>query len=671
MLFTHKTASQSLNLDEASPTQETSIDLEIAESKDPKKLEIVKQIRRVNPDGSYTIGFEAEDGTFKIESRDVLGNIKGTYGYIDENGEIKRVTYGAHNNSTRRTTTTSQSQSQQSESEQEEEVVHIPPRFNRTYPVPSTTRRPANLAFLTSTASPTKSSVIQAIPKKRILLSSSSSTKKVETETPTTIVYPMGTNPTAKPLFIVRPTQQPHTPKTNEQIARPEKLETKDGSKSSLPAKEHDKKPTRGNLLRRQLTEENSAEQFEAQQQVVYGQNAGEEVANIYTSNGRTYATTTRIPATVLAAKQRIQQLQNVLTTIPTTTTERPVGRKHEGVSYESTTAEPSSENSYITQNPNLNGGDASEPIEDERRLYRPRPIDQQLLRPREYNRYYQPTSERALRIPIPIASQRTPEQYLRETTPIPIRGSSTIAPENYDEEINNISYRQQQRRQQPQQPQQSIPVPYPYGPYERNPYGNPYYSDYQDRPLTARDFERLLQLLLFRHQSYAQPYRFGGGLSNPYYPGPSNVPPYIPQYGGYPPQIPRPPFYQSPSGQFYDPRYQNPLYSPTTSSRQYASQEADYQNLEENPPRRLPPSRRFRPQYDDPSSYGQAAGQTQDYLPPDVRENLLYRMLMLAITGEQSQGIPAPSNTHIQSTTPTTNYSKKPVRSVQILGEE
>lgn len=63
----------------------------------PQEVSILKQINRVNDDGSYTFGYEATDGSFKIETRDVLGNIKGMFGFIDENGELKRVSYTASN----------------------------------------------------------------------------------------------------------------------------------------------------------------------------------------------------------------------------------------------------------------------------------------------------------------------------------------------------------------------------------------------------------------------------------------------------------------------------------------------------------------------------------------------------------------------------------------------
>ncbi len=56
---------------------------------------ILKQINRVNDDGSYTYGFEAADGTFKVETRDNLGNVRGKYGYVDETGQLKTIEYAA------------------------------------------------------------------------------------------------------------------------------------------------------------------------------------------------------------------------------------------------------------------------------------------------------------------------------------------------------------------------------------------------------------------------------------------------------------------------------------------------------------------------------------------------------------------------------------------------
>lgn len=64
-----------------------------------KDVSILKQINKVNDDGSYTYGYEASDGSFKVETRDVAGNVKGMFGFVDETGRLKRVSYSASNSS--------------------------------------------------------------------------------------------------------------------------------------------------------------------------------------------------------------------------------------------------------------------------------------------------------------------------------------------------------------------------------------------------------------------------------------------------------------------------------------------------------------------------------------------------------------------------------------------
>ena len=58
---------------------------------------IVKQVNEINEDGSYTVGYEASDGSFKLETKDAEGNVQGKYGFVDENGDIKIVEYSANN----------------------------------------------------------------------------------------------------------------------------------------------------------------------------------------------------------------------------------------------------------------------------------------------------------------------------------------------------------------------------------------------------------------------------------------------------------------------------------------------------------------------------------------------------------------------------------------------
>ena len=38
---------------------------------------IVKQVNEINEDGSYTVGFEASDGSFRLETKDAEGNVEG------------------------------------------------------------------------------------------------------------------------------------------------------------------------------------------------------------------------------------------------------------------------------------------------------------------------------------------------------------------------------------------------------------------------------------------------------------------------------------------------------------------------------------------------------------------------------------------------------------------
>merc|ERR1719350_475747 len=58
---------------------------------------IIKQVNEINDDGTYTVGYEASDGSFKLETKDAEGNVEGKYGFIDETGEIKIVEYSANN----------------------------------------------------------------------------------------------------------------------------------------------------------------------------------------------------------------------------------------------------------------------------------------------------------------------------------------------------------------------------------------------------------------------------------------------------------------------------------------------------------------------------------------------------------------------------------------------
>jgi len=56
---------------------------------------ILRYIDQQNNDGSYTYGYQSGDGSYKIETRLATGEVKGKYGYIDANGNLKETSYGA------------------------------------------------------------------------------------------------------------------------------------------------------------------------------------------------------------------------------------------------------------------------------------------------------------------------------------------------------------------------------------------------------------------------------------------------------------------------------------------------------------------------------------------------------------------------------------------------
>lgn len=55
----------------------------------------MKQINKHHEDGSYSYGYEAADGTYKIETKYSNGEVYGKYGYFDDQGQLREVEYGA------------------------------------------------------------------------------------------------------------------------------------------------------------------------------------------------------------------------------------------------------------------------------------------------------------------------------------------------------------------------------------------------------------------------------------------------------------------------------------------------------------------------------------------------------------------------------------------------
>merc|ERR550539_73237 len=56
---------------------------------------ILRYVDNQNIDGSYTYGYQAADGTYKLETRYQDGRVKGKYGYVDPDGNLREASYGA------------------------------------------------------------------------------------------------------------------------------------------------------------------------------------------------------------------------------------------------------------------------------------------------------------------------------------------------------------------------------------------------------------------------------------------------------------------------------------------------------------------------------------------------------------------------------------------------
>merc|ERR1711953_129731 len=56
---------------------------------------ILRYVDNQNIGGSYTYGYEAADGTYKLETRYQDGRVKGKYGYVDPDGNLREASYGA------------------------------------------------------------------------------------------------------------------------------------------------------------------------------------------------------------------------------------------------------------------------------------------------------------------------------------------------------------------------------------------------------------------------------------------------------------------------------------------------------------------------------------------------------------------------------------------------
>merc|ERR1711981_672240 len=95
---TERDAAETTTQTPTSPTSTTTSTTTSASSTTTTEAPVVilKQVNEINEDGSYTGGYEASDGSFRLETKDAEGNVEGKYGFL-ENGEIKIVEYSANN----------------------------------------------------------------------------------------------------------------------------------------------------------------------------------------------------------------------------------------------------------------------------------------------------------------------------------------------------------------------------------------------------------------------------------------------------------------------------------------------------------------------------------------------------------------------------------------------
>lgn len=668
--------------------------LKASETADPTKVEIVKQIRRLNEDGSYTIGYEADDGTFKIESRDVLGNVKGTFGYVDRDGEIKRVTYSSSSDSTPVPVTTSTSP-----------TTTTTLKINKT--VSSTTRRPQ----LSTVVYPTRGTVIQPIPRRRPSITSST---KQTTTSETTTEKQKVEETTTNILNLYKTKKEDSAIKNiRSQVLKSisslpkDDLATKSSSVTSTksphtvrPVYEHvnEKEPekviNKANIIRREPSGTSNINPH----MISLQQSAGDDSTDVYgghLSSGtvRPLFTTTTPRAklvpihSLVAARHKIQQQYqdiNLPEEEQETTIEASTGRVFDHESVVTSNPVP------VIQIPSYR--DQTDGRIYSQHIYR-RPATVQ-FRTREYLRD-NPDS------PIPIGNQRpflsyeyqnqpkvlepqfvkehSPSQHAKAAmpevatiAPYDIRPVTRIIPIAVDEHGVPIPGYQARFVNPYRQPTQQAPPP-----VIVQPRVEPLFDDMNSisTPVSTRDLKRLLQILIFRQN------RLQTLMDQIMSPGPPYQPLHL--------------FRQAESQQYHNDYRQRPTVTYETQntmlSRQYPQEEdrydyrydqqyrkqnqqqelysnqiSNFENHHYDSQRYTPRRRLYTRPYDTASaSTSHIEEGNQEYLPAEVREALLLKMLMLAISPDYMP-TPAPA-TELTTATPV----RKQVRNIQILGEE
>lgn len=552
----------------------------------------------MNDDGSYTIGYEADDGSFKIESRDVLGNVKGTYGYVDEDGEIKRVSYSTSNTS--------------------EPLADVPtavqriPKLNKTL---ETTRKPSFLLYNPTTSQPTTvTSVIQPIPKRKSPTIEPDSVRS--TTRPPNVVY-ITTPP--RGLYIQRHGYRPNSSqsKSEGQLVRPDttnlplirKLATKSSTTKPVEELESD---LPANLVRRQLPDKYDARQ----QLLMYQQGMGSDATDVYTASVTTGVppplfTTTRptlLPSSASIVTERVPVYQ--LNPIP----------KSAEYAQETTTetafTNPTPTTTPVFQIPASREGAVSHPFHRGIVLLPYNQQQPQQIRNAAAPQYFiAPTPNPEVSpngAPIFLPRPSVMHQPVLQSIPVQVDENGYIRPVSI---VRSTT------------PQSPIPVTQAEAQLQNDIEGI-------KPPVSTRDFQRLLEHLILRQSKLE---RVNALIKAQRQQEQAN------RY-----RLAQPVYVSSPPVQFIQeassPKFSGFVQRYTTSTTPYA------------PTKRM--ARLYNPQDDK-----EAEDVDNEYLPPQVREMLLLRMLQLAI----NPALPMDD----EEPTALPNQLRKGVRNVEILGEE
>ncbi|XP_012141971.1 uncharacterized protein LOC100874961 isoform X1 [Megachile rotundata] len=671
-------------------------DQQTSETHHDQQVAILKQIRKVNEDGSYTYGYEAGDGSFKVESRDVLGNIKGTFGFVDADGEIKRVSYSSSNGTGFKATTVSPLQEHVS-------VVQSIPRLNRT-----TTTKKQTVPDSTS-ESPTRLSVVQSIPRNRNRKKTTSTT--TTTTSTTTTEQPEGKS---RVRFVINGQQRPlvaeeegaededsqiNRPSTEDKTATYRRIifakrpidQTLRPISEDFVEKDDTGKVTTGNALRRQLHEDTTkpnpiVEGSNDDHSDVYGgslsttrplfttttpprvlqrvsgnrekpkvylnrENLGpSRFENVKYDSSRVYEAETKAP------QEERSQSQPVLIRGPTLL---PENREYARQGAEPVFVRPQPEQ-FLRELP---GGRILVPSPqnniEEDPAYRPIPLNRILLRPlpsqqplysttTDANIHYLtenplPEQEENARVSMAPGYAR-PRPFLRpmiyqEPEPRPRPVLRPVSPP--------VTHAVDDREYQttPEYPYRGSTIALP--PEPPNPIAP---------PLSRRDFQLLLRRLLVSQygvQALSYPKSYLEDALYDQQPYPSYQPAY--QTTGPRPDIG---YDQQVSLQYGDRvPLRRPVYTRALNPTVYQSQQ--YDDYNERYPKRVYRQKFYAPEVTDDGD---------EILPAPIREALLLRMLQLAINAERPPMVP----TTMMTTTPASRYRKTgPVRSVQIIGDD